>query len=76
MAGRVGSKGQVVIDARIRAKLRIRPSMIAVQQVVDDHVELRFIPGPHRRSLAGAARPFITRQPSTEELDDFDRLWA
>lgn len=76
MATKVGIKGQVVIDREIRERLGIRPGMLAVQQVVDDHVEIRFVPGSHRRSLAGAARPFIRRSPSAEELEDTDELWV
>ncbi|HYU17493.1 MAG TPA: AbrB/MazE/SpoVT family DNA-binding domain-containing protein [Chloroflexota bacterium] len=76
MATKVGAKGQVVIDQAIRQKLGIRPGMLAVQRLVDDHVELRFLAGSHRRSLAGAARPFIRRFPSAEELQAADELWA
>jgi AbrB family looped-hinge helix DNA binding protein len=76
MSTRVGTKGQVVIDREIREQLGIRPGMLAIQQVVDDHVEVRFVPGPHRRSLAGAARPFIRRYPSAGDRDDTDEAWA
>jgi bifunctional DNA-binding transcriptional regulator/antitoxin component of YhaV-PrlF toxin-antitoxin module len=76
MANKVGTKGQVVIDRRIRDALGIRPGMVAIQTVVGDHVELRFIEGRHDRSLAGAARPFIRRFPSDAEQDAHDNLWA
>ncbi len=59
MVTKVGTKGQVVIEQHIREQLGVEPGMLAVQQVVGDHVELRFVPGRHRRSLAGAARPFM-----------------
>jgi AbrB family looped-hinge helix DNA binding protein len=76
MATKVGTKGQIVIDRRIREQFGIRPGMLAIQEIVDDHVEIRFVAGAHRRSLAGAARPHITRQPSPDELQDLDRAWA
>jgi hypothetical protein len=69
-------KGQVVIDRDIRERLGVRPGMLAIQQVVGDHVEIRFVPGSHRRSLAGAARPFIKRFPSADELRRADELWT
>jgi bifunctional DNA-binding transcriptional regulator/antitoxin component of YhaV-PrlF toxin-antitoxin module len=76
MAGKVGPKGQVVAEQRIRQQLGIRPGMRTVQRVADDHVELRFLPAEHTRSLAGVARPYIRRWPAPEEFDDLGRLWA
>jgi AbrB family looped-hinge helix DNA binding protein len=76
MVTKVGAKGQVVIDRAIREQLGIEPGMLAVQRVVDDQVVLRFVPGAHRRSLAGAARPHITRRPTPHELADRGALWA
>lgn len=76
MATKVGPKGQVVIDQPIRKQLGIRPGMIAVQEVVDGAVVIRFQPAAHRRSLAGAARPFIRRWPKEEELERLEDAWA
>jgi bifunctional DNA-binding transcriptional regulator/antitoxin component of YhaV-PrlF toxin-antitoxin module len=76
MATKVGPKGQVVIEERIRRELGIQPGMTAIQRVVGDHVELRFVPAPHRRSLAGAARPFIKRYPPPDDRDDLDDVWV
>jgi AbrB family looped-hinge helix DNA binding protein len=76
MATKVGAKGQVVIERAIRERLGVRPGMLAVQRLVDDHVEVRFVPAAHQRSLAGAARPYIRRLPSAEERDALDELWA
>jgi bifunctional DNA-binding transcriptional regulator/antitoxin component of YhaV-PrlF toxin-antitoxin module len=50
----VGAKGQVVIDKAIRDALGIMPGALAVQRLVRDHVEIRFLRGEHRRSLRGA----------------------
>jgi bifunctional DNA-binding transcriptional regulator/antitoxin component of YhaV-PrlF toxin-antitoxin module len=76
MANKVGTKGQVVIERPIRDALGIRPGMVAIQMLVDDHVELRFVEGRHDRSLAGAARPFARRFPSDAERDALDDLWV
>lgn len=53
MPSRVGSKGQVVIDKRIRDELGVEPGSLAIQQRVGDHVEIAFLPPEHTRSLRG-----------------------
>ena len=50
----VGTKYQVVIEREARRKLGIEPGWVAVQTVVGDHLELRFLPPEHDRSLAGS----------------------
>jgi len=75
VANRVGPKGQVVIDRSIRDRLGVEPGMLAIQRLVDDHVEIRFVHGPHQRSLAGAARPFIRQRPATGERDATELAW-
>jgi AbrB family looped-hinge helix DNA binding protein len=72
----VGPKGQVVIEKAIRDKLGIQPGSEAIQRIVGDHVELRFLRPRHKRSLFGAARPFIKRWPTLEELGDTESAWA
>jgi AbrB family looped-hinge helix DNA binding protein len=76
MANRVGPKGQVVIEKEIRQKLGIEPGSLAIQRLVDDHVEIYFLPPRHNRSLLGAARPYVRRWPEPEELDDTESAWA
>lgn len=78
MGHKVGPKGQVVIEKEIRDGLGVKPGWIALQQRVDDHVEIRFIPPEHNRSLAGILAPHIKRQfPTTEELREArDRAWT
>ena len=49
----VGTKGQVVIEKGIRDALSIEPGQIAVQRVVGDRLEVRFLPPEHERSLRG-----------------------
>ncbi|MBW3621960.1 MAG: AbrB/MazE/SpoVT family DNA-binding domain-containing protein [Armatimonadetes bacterium] len=71
MANKVGPKGQVVIEKAYRDRLGVQPGWRTVQCLVEDHVEIYFLPPEHRRSLRGAARPFIRKTPLPEE--DWDR---
>jgi transcriptional regulator with XRE-family HTH domain len=70
----VGPRGQIVIEEPIREQLGIQPGWQAVQVVVDNHVEIYFMPPEHKESLLGAARPFIRRQPAPNE--DWDEAVA
>ena len=54
MAYVVGPKGQVVIAKEIRDRLGVEPGWMALQRLVDDHVEIYLLPPPHRRSLRGS----------------------
>lgn len=66
----VGPKGQIVIDQRIRKALGIKPGTQTIQRMVDDHVEIRFLPAEHNRSLKGVLRDFVTRWPENPEAFD------
>ena len=59
MANVVGTKGQVVINKDIRQKLGIEPGWLALQRIVDDHIEIYFLPPEHNRSLAGCLKEHI-----------------
>ena len=59
MAKVVGTKGQVVIDKAIRDRLGIGPGWLALQRLVDDHVEIYFLPSEHNRSLAGCLKEHL-----------------
>jgi bifunctional DNA-binding transcriptional regulator/antitoxin component of YhaV-PrlF toxin-antitoxin module len=54
MTSQVSERGQITIDRTAREQLGVRPGMIAYQRVVDGHLEVLFLPAPHRRSLYGA----------------------
>ncbi len=60
MSSKVGSKGQVVISKEIREHLGIQPGWIAIQRLAGDHLEVHFVPGPHRRSLKGSLAHLTT----------------
>jgi AbrB family looped-hinge helix DNA binding protein len=64
MASTVGEKGQVVIEKPIRDALRIQPGFVAVQNLRADHVEIRFYPPEHNRSLRGVLAHRIQRSVS------------
>ena len=59
MANVVGTKGQVVIAKKIRDELGIRPGWLALQRLVDGHVEISFVMPEHNRSLKGALQKYI-----------------
>jgi len=53
MASRVSERGQITIDRLVRKELGVRPGMVVYQRVVNGHLEVVFLPEPHRRSLYG-----------------------
>jgi AbrB family looped-hinge helix DNA binding protein len=50
----VGPKGQVVIEKAIRDRLGVKPGAVAIQTLVGDRVEIRFLPPEHGESFFGA----------------------
>lgn len=66
MPSRVGERGQVTIEKAIREQLGVYAGDQAVQRVEDGRVVIEFVPGPHRRSLAGILRDRLTRRPADE----------
>jgi AbrB family looped-hinge helix DNA binding protein len=66
MASRVGERGQVTIEKRIREELGVYAGDQALQRVENGRVVIEFVPGPHRRSLAGALRDRIKQRPTDE----------
>lgn len=72
----VGPKGQVVIAKEIRDRLGIRPGWRVVQRLVDDHVELYFLPPPHKASLKGLLRDQIRATvPEEAWTEARERAW-
>lgn len=65
----VGTKYQVVIEQSVRERLKIQPGWVAVQTVVDDHVEMRFLPPEHDRSLAGTLNVYSRGQVTDYALE-------
>jgi AbrB family looped-hinge helix DNA binding protein len=68
MAYAVGPKGQVVISKELRDRLGVKPGWIALERLVDDHIELYFVPPPHHRSLKGSLAPYL-RADGSEPID-------
>ena len=69
MANVVGEKGQLVIEKPIREALGVEPGFVSVQTLVEDHVEIRFFPPEHRRSLRGILAGATRRHVSPEDWD-------
>jgi bifunctional DNA-binding transcriptional regulator/antitoxin component of YhaV-PrlF toxin-antitoxin module len=77
MANMVGEKGQVVIEKPLREALGVQPGSVTVQTLVDDHVEIRFYPPEHNRSLRGILSKYVKRHLSTEEFREArEKAWA
>lgn len=77
MAHVVGPKGQVVISKEIRDRLGVKPGWIALQRVVNDHIEVFFLPPEHAHSLKGSLAEHIkTRvKPGTEWDQARESAW-
>ena len=69
MASRVGERGQITIEKRIREELGVYSGDQAIQRVEDGRVVVEFVPGPHRRSLAGILAGKVTKRPQDESWD-------
>ena len=63
----VGPKGQIVIAREFRDRLGVGPGWMALQLLVDDHLEVHFLPPEHNESLKGVLAPYITRTIPEEE---------
>jgi bifunctional DNA-binding transcriptional regulator/antitoxin component of YhaV-PrlF toxin-antitoxin module len=72
---KVGTKYQVVIEREARRRLGIRPGWVAVQTVVGDRLELRFLPPKHDRSLAGSLGRYATGEAVPDPADEERAAW-
>jgi bifunctional DNA-binding transcriptional regulator/antitoxin component of YhaV-PrlF toxin-antitoxin module len=70
MANVVGEKGRLVIEKPIRKALKIEPGSVAVQTLCGDHVEIRFYPPEHNRSLKGVLADKITMTPEDRDWQE------
>lgn len=67
MAHKLGAKGQIVIEKAIRDKLGVKPGWVAVQLLVDDHVQIHFVPPEHNESIAGILGKYAKPELASEE---------
>lgn len=75
-AHKVDLNGQLVIEKAIREALGVKPGSVAIEQLVDDHVEIRFYPPEHNRSLRGIlAHSRKRRVPPEEWEEERRRAW-
>lgn len=76
MTYKIGAKGQVVIEKAIRDALGVEPGSVAFQKRVGDHVEIRFYPAEHMKSLRGMLARARKRSLPAGELDQAaQRAW-
>jgi bifunctional DNA-binding transcriptional regulator/antitoxin component of YhaV-PrlF toxin-antitoxin module len=61
----VGPKGQIVIAKQIRDNLGVKPGWVALQRLVEDRVEIYFLPPEHRQSLLGSLKNHLRTQVGT-----------
>lgn len=66
MVTRVGERGQITLEKGIREELGVYPGDGAVQRIEEGRVIIEFVPGPHRRSLAGALKDKVQKHPADE----------
>ncbi len=65
-----------MISKPTRDRLGIAPGFEALERVVDDHVELYFLPPPHDRSLKGLLAPQLRRKPRLGLSAARGKAWA
>ncbi len=68
----------MVIAKPIRDSLGLAPGWISIQRLVDDHVELYFLPPDHRESLKGCLAPYIKARipPGDDWQEARERGWS
>ena len=55
----------------------VKPGWLALQRVVDSHLEIYFVPPEHNRSLKGSLAPYtnVTIPPNAKWSDIKDKAW-
>ena len=71
----VGTKGQVVISKEIRDRLGVRPGWVALQRLVNDHLEIHFVPPEHGNSLKGSLASHIKAAPGEDWHKAREGVW-
>lgn len=69
LPSRVGERGQVTVEKAIREEMGIYAGDEAVQRIEDGRLVIEFVPGRHRRSLAGSLREKVGRTPADESWE-------
>ncbi|MFN0071474.1 MAG: hypothetical protein ACKVVP_08310 [Chloroflexota bacterium] len=69
MTSVVSERGQITIDRQARKMLGVEAGMVAIQVVVDDHLEISFVPQKHNRSAFGVLGTPAGPIPSWDELE-------
>lgn len=69
LQSRVGERGQVTVEKAIREEMGIYAGDEAVQRIEDGRLVIEFVPGRHRRSLAGSLREKVGRTPADESWE-------
>lgn len=67
----------MVIAKEIRDELGVKPGWLALQRLVNDHVEIYFIPPEHRKSLKGSLAKYLGTRiaPGEEWSEARDAAW-
>ncbi len=73
----IGKRGQIVIEKSIRDTLGLKPGYIAIQHLVDDHIEVFFYPPEHEKSLRGILAHHVNRsKPMGDWSQAREEAWA
>jgi len=73
MSSRVGERGQITLEKAIREEMGIYAGDEAVQRIEAGRLVIEFVPGRHRRSLAGSLRDKVRHMPADESWDALRR---
>ena len=69
MTCKVGDRGEIVIEKELREQLGIGPGWIALQRLVDNRIEIQFIPPEHDKSLKGYLAEYVNEDNAFDDED-------